>query len=143
MAESQALAACAREALALAEAALAGEASAQVDDATVQRLLTAGIRLFAAKVDLEQRNFLPVRGPDAVTATDAAVTITELLRAVNLNLFDLSMWVGRPRFFRMATYCGKGSGWDRWVRQRASASAACLPVANRDGLCPLGKVRRR
>jgi hypothetical protein len=98
MADNAGLAAVARDALALAEQALAGEATAQVDDATVQRLLTAGIRLYAAKVDLERRNFLPVLGPEAVTATDAAVTIAELLRAVNLNLFDLSMWVGRPRF---------------------------------------------
>jgi hypothetical protein len=39
-----------------------------------------------------------VTAGDAVTPTDAAVMVTELLQAVNLNLFDLSMWAtGRPR----------------------------------------------
>ncbi len=92
------LASIAQQVLAQAEAALQAGRTAEIADATVQQLLTAGIRLFAAKVELEQRHFLPVLGPDAMTATDAAVTITEMLRAVDLNIFDLSMWLGRPRY---------------------------------------------
>jgi hypothetical protein len=32
-----------------------------------------------------------------VTPTDVVVTVSEILRAVNLNTFDLSMWFNRPR----------------------------------------------
>jgi len=79
------------------EAALAADPRA-VPDAAVQALLAAGLRLYAWKVEMEQRHFLPIATREAITPTDAAVTVTELLRAVNLNLFDLSMWAGRPRY---------------------------------------------
>ncbi len=70
----------------------------EVSDETVQALLTAGVRLYARKVDEEGRDFSPVRDPAALTATDVAVTVTGLLRAADLNLFDLAMWTNRaPR----------------------------------------------
>jgi hypothetical protein len=84
-------------ALAAAEEALAQESTSDISDAAVQQLLTAGTRLFARKVERERRYFSPLTGSDSVTPTDAAVMVTELLQAVNLNLFDLSMWAGRPR----------------------------------------------
>lgn len=96
-AEAARLSAAAGEALAAAERALAAEATAAIPDEAVQRLLTAGTRLFARKVEQEGRYFLPLTGRDAATATDVAVLVTEMLRAVNLNLFDLSMWADRPR----------------------------------------------
>ncbi|MBR0654241.1 hypothetical protein [Plastoroseomonas arctica] len=82
---------------AFAQAALAGPPDA-VSDETIQALLTAGLRLYAWKVEQQQRHFLPITTRNAVTPTDVAVTVTELLRAVNLNLFDLSMWADRPRY---------------------------------------------
>jgi hypothetical protein len=92
------LAQAASAAFAAAEAALADETTSEISDAAVQQLLTAGTRLFARKVERERRYFSPVTAGDAVTPTDAAVMVTELLQAVNLNLFDLSMWAtGRPR----------------------------------------------
>ncbi|MBO6784050.1 MAG: hypothetical protein JJ899_12380 [Alphaproteobacteria bacterium] len=69
-----------------------------VSDETVQALLTAGARLYARKVDEEGRDFMPVREAGVLTATDVAVTVTALLRAADLNLFDLAMWTNRaPR----------------------------------------------
>jgi len=91
------LQAAADEAFAAAEQMLADASTADVKDATVQQLLTAGTRLFARKIEQEQRYFSPLTARDAATATEAAIMVTELLRAVNLNLFDLSMWAGRPR----------------------------------------------
>jgi hypothetical protein len=92
------LAGLAARAATLAEAALASDDTRGIPDAVVQQLVTAGLRLFARKVEAEQRNFPPIGNPDAVTPTEAAVLVTELLRAVNLNLFDLSMWASRPRY---------------------------------------------
>lgn len=91
------LEAAARDAFAAAEQSLAAGSTADIPDAAVQQLLTAGTRLFARKVEKEQRYFMPLTARDAATPTDAAIMVTELLRAVNLNLFDLSMWAGRPR----------------------------------------------
>ena len=95
--ETARLSAAALEAQHLATAVLSGDRTAAIPDEAVQQLLTAGIRLFAAKVELERRYFSPLTSSDAVTATDTATLVTELLRAVNLNLFDLSMWAARPR----------------------------------------------
>jgi hypothetical protein len=79
------------------EARLAGHQTGDVSDETVQQLLTAGVRLFARKVDEEGRLFAPTDTDGVVTATDVAVTVTELLRVVDLNLFDLAMWANRAR----------------------------------------------
>jgi len=69
--------------------------TAQVSDETVQALLTAGVRLYARKVDQEGRDFMPVCDLGKMSATDVAVTVTALLRVSDLNLFDLAMWTNR------------------------------------------------
>lgn len=92
-----------RRVLALSEAALDSGRTADVPDAAVQRLFAAALRLHARKTEEEQRHFPPVgplAGGDAVMTTDIAVAVTELLRAADLNLFDLSMWASRPRHAR-------------------------------------------
>ncbi len=82
---------------ALAEALLRLESheTASISDETVQALLTAGARLYARKVDTEGRQFSPVCEPGVMNATDVAVTVTALLQAADLNLFDLAMWTNR------------------------------------------------
>jgi hypothetical protein len=89
-----------RRLLALVETALDGGRTAEVPDAAVQRLFAAALRLHARKTDEEQRHFAPVAPDAAVSTTDVAVAVTELLRAADLNLFDLSMWASRPRYPR-------------------------------------------
>jgi len=95
--EAQAIETAASAALEAAEAALANGTTADISDLAVQRLLTAGTRLFAAKSEQEDRYFSPFTDASVVTATDVAITVTDLLRAVGLNTFDLSMWSNRPR----------------------------------------------
>jgi hypothetical protein len=89
--------AAARTALEIAEKALNEGTTDRISDETVQRLLTAGTRLFANKVEMEERYFLPFVSAEAATATDVVVTVSDMLRAVNLNTFDLAMWFRRPR----------------------------------------------
>src|SRR5262245_41231071 len=81
------VASAASAAFAAAERALAEDATSEISDAAVQQLLTAGTRLFARKIERERRYFSPLTAGNAVTPTDAAVMVTELLQAVNLNLF--------------------------------------------------------
>ncbi len=91
------LEAAARTALDIAEKAHNDGTTEKISDETVQRLLTAGTRLFANKVEMEDRFFLPFTSPEATTATDVVVVVSDMLRAVNLNTFDLAMWFRRPR----------------------------------------------
>lgn len=87
----------ATKALEIAERALNDGTTEEISDEAVQRLLTAGARLFANKVEMEDRFFSPFVSPLTVTATDVVVTVSEMLRAANLNTFDLAMWFRRPR----------------------------------------------
>ncbi|NKB49095.1 MAG: hypothetical protein GKS02_06995 [Alphaproteobacteria bacterium] len=95
--DTEKLEAATAAAMEAAEAALASGATADISDLAVQRLLTAGTRLFAAKTEQENRYFSPLIDAHAVTATDAAITVSDLLHAVNLNTFDLAMWSNRSR----------------------------------------------
>jgi len=55
---------------------------------TVQALMTAACRLYAAHVEAGQQ-YLPVAN---VTSTDLMVTASGLLKAGNLAVFELGMW---------------------------------------------------
>ena len=87
----------AKDAFEAAERALENEATGDIPDEAVQQLMTAAVRLFARKVDVEDRYFLPVTARQSVNATEVCVAVTDLIRVVDLNLFDLSMWGSRPR----------------------------------------------
>ena len=63
---------------------------------TVQKLLTAGAKLYCRKLTEEDDYFPPFRPEDVVTATDAVVAIAEMMRSADLNTFDLAMWMSRP-----------------------------------------------
>jgi len=60
----------------------------------IRRVMTAAVRAYAAKAEIEEVREAPVDA-DQVTATDVVVVVSELLRAVDLNLFDLAMWYRR------------------------------------------------
>ena len=87
----------ASRALEIAERALLDGETDKIPDETVQRLLTAGTKLFANKVEMEDRFFSPYTTSEDVTATDVVMTCSDMLRAVNLSTFDLAMWFQRPR----------------------------------------------
>jgi hypothetical protein len=102
------LSAAANDAFAAANEALAADVTDRIADEAVQQMLTAGMKLFARKMEMERRYFSPLTGPDAVTATEGAMLMTELMRAVDLNLFDLSMWASRPRGDEEAEQASRG-----------------------------------
>ncbi len=91
------LEAAAKTALEIADKALLDGTTDRIPDEVVQRLMTAATKLFANKTEMEERFFLPFVSREAATPTDVVVTVSEMLRAVNLNTFDLSMWFRRPR----------------------------------------------
>jgi len=87
---------CAEALAAMAERALATGAASQIASADIERVLTAMIKLYAAKAEVEATPPHPVSA-DKITPTEVVVVISEMMRAVNLNLFDLSMWYRRAR----------------------------------------------
>ena len=89
------LAACAADLQALVDPLLSDGTADQVPDEVVQQLLTMGVKLYVAKreaeVDLDP--FVDNR----ITATEVAVMTTGMLKSVNLELFELSLWGGWGR----------------------------------------------
>jgi hypothetical protein len=79
------------------EETLADEAAGSVSDEAVQKLMTAAVKLYHRKSTGERRAFLPVVSEQALTPTEAVQSACELIRAVNLNPFDLALWYSRPR----------------------------------------------
>lgn len=72
-----------------------GEAG-RVSDEAVARLMTAAIRLYAAKSDGEERTFRPLAGQgDSVTPTEALTAVSEVLRALHLGPMELALWYRR------------------------------------------------
>jgi hypothetical protein len=64
---------------------------AQPSDAEIQGMLAKAVRLYAERA-AECDGALPAFAPDAVTATEVMVAVTAMLKAVNLQVFELGMW---------------------------------------------------
>ncbi|HEX9461872.1 MAG TPA: hypothetical protein VGB82_04670 [Alphaproteobacteria bacterium] len=57
----------------------------------VQALMAAVCKTYAAQIEAGGE-FMPLNGRSGVTATDIMVTASKLLRAGNLQVFELGMW---------------------------------------------------
>lgn len=79
-----------------AEAVAKGEAS-RISDKAVVDLMTAAIKLYAAKADGEERTFRAVHGKydEIVTPTEALTAVTEILRALQLGPMEFGLWSRR------------------------------------------------
>ncbi len=63
----------------------------RIADADLRALMAGVVRLYATKADNGMRLPLPADG-GGVTITDAMIAVTDLLHALNVQLFELSMW---------------------------------------------------
>jgi hypothetical protein len=79
---------------AAAEAALNGGKPDAIADADLQRVLSAAVRLYAAKSEDRAQELAPF-GERPVNATEAVTAICAFMRAADLNFFDLQMWYRR------------------------------------------------
>jgi len=66
-----------------------------ISDQVLQRVLTAAVKVYAAKVERRGHDVAPF-APGAVTATETVVTACGLIRAADLNMFDVAIWFHRP-----------------------------------------------
>jgi len=65
-----------------------------VSDQSLQRVLSAAVRLYAAKTEDRPQELAPF-GDMPVNATEAVTAICAIMRAADLNFFDLQMWYRR------------------------------------------------
>ncbi len=89
-------AACVTQFVTLAEQDLAQPAGGEVTDQELAAVLTAAVRLYVLRCEVRDTFPAPLIA-EKVTATDVATVVSEMIRVADLNMFDLSMWHGRPR----------------------------------------------
>jgi len=61
----------------------------------LREALTSAVRRYAARVE-SIGCATPVVEKNSITATEAVLAICELMRAADLNPFDVAMWYRRP-----------------------------------------------
>ena len=81
---------------AAARQALAGGDLDAISDAALAAVMTAAVKLYAARVELRPDPPPPLSERE-VTPTEVVVAACEMIRVVDLNPFDLSMWYRRAR----------------------------------------------
>ena len=89
-------AACVTDFVELAVQDLLRPEAGQLADDDLAKVMTAAVRLYAARTEARDRYPSPLQTGELM-ATDVAIAVSEMIRAVDMNLFDLSMWHGRPR----------------------------------------------
>ncbi|HEY2186914.1 MAG TPA: hypothetical protein VGH39_18150 [Xanthobacteraceae bacterium] len=78
----------------LAEEAVRNGTPELVPDEILQRAFSAAVRLYTAKSEGRPRELAPF-GAQPVNATEAVTAICAIMRAADLNFFDLQMWYRR------------------------------------------------
>ncbi len=63
----------------------------RIPDAELRMLIANAVRLYAVKAESGMRTPLPPGG-GGLTVTETMLTVTDLLHALNVQVFELSMW---------------------------------------------------
>ena len=82
--------------VAQAQQALRDDNHASLSDRDIQAVMTAAVRLYAARAEAT-RTVPPPLDEAEVSPTEVVVVASEMIRVVDLNPFDLSMWYRRGR----------------------------------------------
>jgi hypothetical protein len=80
---------------AAARAALRRGEPDAISDHALQQVLAAAVRVYAAKVERRGHEVAPY-AQGAVTATETVVAACGMIRAADLNMFDVAIWFHRP-----------------------------------------------
>ena len=68
------------------------DAGTRPSDAEIQAMLAKAVRLYAERAAEHDGSLAAFPAAAQVTPTDVVVTVTAMLRAVNLQVFELGMW---------------------------------------------------
>jgi hypothetical protein len=61
-------------------------------DAEIQAMLAEAVRLYAERAAERESGLAAFPAGTGVTATDVMVTVTAMMKAVNVQTFELGMW---------------------------------------------------
>jgi hypothetical protein len=81
--------------VAAVEQAILADDPSSVSDEELRRVLSAATKIYAAKSEAAGRCPSPIDATQ-VTPTEVVTLVSEMLRAADLNVFDLAMWFRRP-----------------------------------------------
>ena len=82
----------------LLDAKVADDTFETVDAAAARRLLAALIKVYALRTEAGERELPLELGQSSTNATDMMITASALLRAGDLEVFELGMWQSYTRF---------------------------------------------
>ena len=86
---------CVAEFVARAEQDARGETAAALSDADLVAVMTAAVRLYARRAeDAEGALPAPV-DVSALSTTEVLTAACEMIRAINVNMFDVQLWFSR------------------------------------------------
>jgi len=72
------------------------DAVEQLDDAALRALFTRVVREYAHRYEMHGAQLAQPIDPSRLSATEVVIAASELIRAMDLNLFDVAMWFRRP-----------------------------------------------
>ncbi len=74
----------------------AARSAEQLSDETLQNLMAAVIHAYVQRVESRETDEVlpPFRAESVVTATEVVVLVTELMKAADVEIFELGMWKG-------------------------------------------------
>jgi len=78
-----------------AEHALENQDFRFISDHVLRRVLTVAVKTYVMKVEKGGSAIEPFES-NKVTATESVVAVCAMIRAVDLNMFDVALWFNRP-----------------------------------------------
>jgi hypothetical protein len=63
-----------------------------LSDAELQAVMAAAIRSYAARADASDEPLPALAADSGVTATEAMLAVSAIMKAVNVQVFELGMW---------------------------------------------------
>lgn len=76
------------------ESAIAANRPGDIADADLSRVLQAAVRAYAFKTE-KAGHYIDPYEKGSITATETVMAATAIIRAADLNLWDLAMWFNR------------------------------------------------
>ncbi|MBF9033936.1 hypothetical protein HKCCE2091_06770 [Rhodobacterales bacterium HKCCE2091] len=80
------------------EAKVAGDVFETVDGAAARRLMAALVKVYALRTEAGERGLPLAIGDSGTNATDLMITASAILKAGDLEVFELGMWQSYTRF---------------------------------------------
>jgi hypothetical protein len=86
---------CVAEFVARAERDAREDGSSSVSEGDLVAVMTAAVRLYARRAEDAEGALAPPIDAGALSTTEVLTAACEMIRAVNVNMFDVQLWFSR------------------------------------------------